>query len=178
MGAGDLSSVSWGARWTPPRSQVPSNVIKRAHPTRLGGSSVGSLAPPRATPRLGGVYVSGVSCQYFPCSFVLALRELGLRLGVKARLPLRASSRGVLPGAGALAGCRHRLSSSWLMKTAASNSRQTRDYVLPRSPAQASPKLLPSPTKSREDGAWACFRRPRKRKPQVCSYWLVSPHLK
>jgi len=65
------------------------------------GSSVGSLAPPRATPRLGGVYVS---CQYFPCSFVLALRELGLRLGVKAQLPLRASSRGVLPGAGALAG--------------------------------------------------------------------------
>ena len=65
------------------------------------GSSVGSLAPPRATPRLGGVYVS---CQYFPCSFVLALRELGLRLGVKAQLPLRASSRGVLPGAGELAG--------------------------------------------------------------------------
>jgi hypothetical protein len=52
--------------------------------------------PPRATPRLGGVYVS---CQYFPCSFVLALRKLGLRLGVKAQLPLRASSRGVPPGA-------------------------------------------------------------------------------
>jgi hypothetical protein len=68
------------------------------------GSSVGSLARPRATPRLGGVYVS---CQYFPCSCVLALRELGLRLGVKAQLPLRASSRGVLPGAGALAGYRH-----------------------------------------------------------------------
>jgi hypothetical protein len=30
----------------------------------------------------------------------------------------------------------------------------------------------PSPTKSREDGAWACFRRPRKRKPQVCSFGL------
>jgi hypothetical protein len=44
-------------------------------------SSVGSLAHPRATPRLGG---AAVSCQYFPCSFVLALRELGLRLGVKA----------------------------------------------------------------------------------------------
>jgi hypothetical protein len=57
--------------------------------------------PPWATPRLGGVCVS---CQYLPCSFVLALRELGLRLGVKARLPLRASSRGVLPGPGALAG--------------------------------------------------------------------------
>jgi hypothetical protein len=100
--AGGIFSAPWGARWTPPRSQVPSNVIKRAHPTSnsAGSSSVGSLAPPRATPRLGSVYVS---CQYFPCSFVLALRELGLRLGVKAQLPLRASSRGVLPGPGALA---------------------------------------------------------------------------
>jgi hypothetical protein len=95
---------SWGARcslrWTPPRSQVPSNVIKSQKSTsNSAGSSVGSLAPPRATPRLGGVYTC-VSCQYFPCSFVLALRELGLRLGVKeAQLPLRASSRGVLPGA-------------------------------------------------------------------------------
>ena len=34
--AGGIFSVSWGARWNPPRSQVPSNVIKRAHPTRLG----------------------------------------------------------------------------------------------------------------------------------------------
>jgi hypothetical protein len=66
------------------------------------GSSVGSLAPPR----LGGAAVSAVSCQCFPCSFVLALRELGLRLGAKAPLPLRASSRRVLPGAGALAGYR------------------------------------------------------------------------
>jgi hypothetical protein len=46
------------------------------------------------------------STSLVPCSFVLALRELGLRLGVKAPLPLRASSRGVLPGAGALAGYR------------------------------------------------------------------------
>jgi len=84
------------------------------------GSSVGSLAPPRATPRLGGVYVS---CQYFPCSFVLALRELGLRLGVKAQLPLRASSRGVLPGAGALAGYRTRISTGKLTKAAASKTR-------------------------------------------------------
>jgi hypothetical protein len=48
------------------------------------GSSVGSLAPPRATPRLGG---AAVSCQYFPCSFVPALRAPGLRLGVKAPPP-------------------------------------------------------------------------------------------
>jgi hypothetical protein len=45
------------------------------------GSSVKSLAPPRATPRLGGAVVS---CQYFPCSFALALRAPGLWLGVKA----------------------------------------------------------------------------------------------
>jgi hypothetical protein len=98
------------ARWTldPPhvrKSQVPSDVITSQKSTsNSAGSPVGSLAPPRATPRLGGVCVS---CQYFPCSFVLALRELGLRLGVKVKAPLplaRASSRGVLPGAGALAG--------------------------------------------------------------------------
>jgi hypothetical protein len=35
---GPSSIISWGARWTPlvRKSQVPSNVIKRAHPTRLG----------------------------------------------------------------------------------------------------------------------------------------------
>jgi hypothetical protein len=56
--------IPWGARWvgTPSRSQVPSNnVIKRA-PCNSAGSSVGrSLAPPRATPQLGG---AAVSCQY------------------------------------------------------------------------------------------------------------------
>jgi hypothetical protein len=62
------------------------------------GSSVGSLAHTRATPRLGG---AAVSCQYFPCSFVLAPRAPALRLGVQAPLPLRASSRrGVLPARG------------------------------------------------------------------------------
>jgi hypothetical protein len=32
-----LSSIPWGARWTLPRPQVPSNAnaIKRAHPTRM-----------------------------------------------------------------------------------------------------------------------------------------------
>jgi hypothetical protein len=37
------------------------------------GSSVGYLAPPRATPQLGRPGAA-VSCQYFPCSFVLASR--------------------------------------------------------------------------------------------------------
>jgi hypothetical protein len=85
------------------------------------GSSVGSLAPPRATPRLGGVCVS---CQCLPCSFVLALRELGLRLGVKAQLPLRARrSRGVPPGPGALEHGNRRLSSSWLIRPSGPKSR-------------------------------------------------------
>jgi hypothetical protein len=56
---------SWGACWAPPRSQVPSNVIKRAHAARLG-RPLGPWRPPRATPRLGG---AAVSCQYPPsCS--------------------------------------------------------------------------------------------------------------
>ena len=65
-----------------------------------------------------------MSCQYFPSSFVLALRELGLRLGVKAQLPLRASSRGVLPGApNALSVFISNLS-SWRSKAAAASSLQ------------------------------------------------------
>jgi hypothetical protein len=34
--AGGLYPISWGARWAPPRSQVPSNVIKRAQHMQLG----------------------------------------------------------------------------------------------------------------------------------------------
>ena len=110
------------------------------------GSSVGSLAPPRATPRLGGVYVS---CQYFPCSFVLALRELGLRLGVKAQLPLRASSRGVLPGAGALEYGNRQTSSRFAHKDIWPQI-ETRDCSTASWPCAESAKPPPSPTKSRE----------------------------
>jgi hypothetical protein len=109
-----------------PRSQVPSDVIKSQKSTctcttcncncnslgsrlaaggwRLaagsGSGSVGSLAHPRATPRLGS---AAVSCQYFPCSFVLApLREAAAArpsIGGQSPPPApRASSRGVLPG--------------------------------------------------------------------------------
>jgi hypothetical protein len=49
------------------------------------GSSVGSLAPPpRATPRLGGVYVS---CQYLPCSFVLCTRPARARPSIGGQSP-------------------------------------------------------------------------------------------
>jgi hypothetical protein len=133
---GTRSPIPWGARWGPSRSQVPSDVIKRAHTTRLGRPlGVGSLAPPRATPRLGG---ATVSCQCLPCSFVLALRELGLRLGVKAPLPLRASSRGVLPGAGALAGYRTPIQPVCFTKAAAPKSKPIRvmHLVALRSPPQ------------------------------------------
>jgi hypothetical protein len=140
----DLSSIPWGARWAPARSQVPSKCHQKST-SNSAGSSVGSLAPPRATPRLGGVYVSR---QYLPCSFVLALRELGLRLGVKTPLPLRASSRGVLPGPGDLAGYRTRLSARWHFDAAAPKLRPIGcDYS---QPAYASPDLISSPTKSRD----------------------------
>jgi hypothetical protein len=91
MRRGSLLSFMGCSFWTPPTFASAIKCHQKST-SNSAGSSVGSLAPPpRATPRLGaGVYVS---CQYFPCSFVLALRELGLRLGVKAPLPLRASSR-------------------------------------------------------------------------------------
>jgi hypothetical protein len=92
---GDLLSFLGGVLVGHPRVRKCHQMSSKEH-IQLGWVVrwVLSTPPARATPRLGGVYVS---CQYFPCSFVLALRELGLRLGVKAQL--RASSRGVLPGA-------------------------------------------------------------------------------
>jgi hypothetical protein len=126
------------------------------------GSSVGSLLapPPRATPRLGG---AAVSCQYFPCSFVLTLREFGLRLGVKVPLPLRASSRGVLPGAGALVGYRTSIQPVCSNSARAAKSRSR--LCTASWPCAGWPKLLPSPNEVTRDGVWACFRRTRKRKP-------------
>ena len=46
------------------------------------------------------------------------------------------------------------------------------DHSSASQPCAESGKPPPSPTKSREDGAWACFGRPRKWKPQVCSFGL------
>ena len=137
------------------------------------GSSVGSLAPPRATPRLGGVYVS---CQYFTCSFVLALRELGLRLGAKARLPLRASSRGVLPGAGALEYGNRQLRAGLLIKTAVSNSRPETMYCL----AACAGVAQAPPVADEVTGGWrmGLFQTSSKTEATGMFLWLVSPHLK
>jgi hypothetical protein len=131
--------------------------------------------PPRATPRLGG---AAVSCQYFPCSFVLALRELGLRLGVKAPLPLRAmhSSFGVLPGASALAGYRTPIQPVCSISARAAKSRSI--LCTASWPCAGWPKLLPSPNEVTRGGVWACFRRPRNRKPTGAFLWRLSPHLK
>jgi hypothetical protein len=125
-----LNSLGCSLVVGPPRVRKCHCAIKchQKSTSNSAGSSVGSLAPPRAsTPRLGGVCVS---CQYFACSFVLALRELGLRLGVKAPLPLRASSRGVLPGPGALEYGNRRLSTSWLIRPRGSKSRPETMYCL------------------------------------------------
>jgi hypothetical protein len=59
------------------------------------------LSTPPGPPRGWALGGAAVSCQYIPCSFVLAPRGPALRLGVKAPLPLRACPRGVLTGAGA-----------------------------------------------------------------------------
>jgi hypothetical protein len=134
----------------PPRLQVPSDAICHQKSTcNSVGSSVGSLAlciaPPRATPRLGG---AAVSCQYFPCSCLLALapRAPALRLGVKSSLPLRASSRGPPPGAGALAGYRTRLRAVARRLFISSHDSKTRAGLSWRlQPRTGSPKLLPSP---------------------------------
>jgi hypothetical protein len=151
-------SVPWGARWTPPRPQVPSDVIKRAHPTRnSAGSSVGSLAAPRATPRLGGVCV--LCLQYFPCSFMYSpCASSAFDWGSKpdsrsapAPAPVE-SSPGLVLLPVAVIGFR----AVGISRLEAPN----RDPGLctASQPCAESPKLLPSPTKSRGDGAWACFR--------------------
>jgi hypothetical protein len=61
--AGGIVSVSWGGRWTPPRSQVPSNVIKRAHATRLG-RPLSPWHPPG--PPHGWAVRPYVPCLYLP----------------------------------------------------------------------------------------------------------------
>jgi hypothetical protein len=107
----------WGAHWTPPRSQVqvPSDVSSKEH-IQLGWVVRWVLSsPPRATPRLGGVYVS---CQCPPCSFVLCTRPARARPSVGGQSPTPAPRqlpwgppRGWCSGP-ALAGCRTRISAA------------------------------------------------------------------
>ena len=117
-----------------------------------------------------------MSCQYFPCSFVLALRELGLRLGVKAPLPLRASSRGVLPGAGALAGYRTRLSARWPFRAMDPNRDRDCRYCL----AALRRVGKASPVADEVTGGWrmGLFQTSSKTEATGVFLWLVSPHLK
>jgi hypothetical protein len=108
-----------GARWTldPPTPTFASAIqCHQKSTSNSAGSSVGSLAPPRATPRLGGVYVS-CQCQYLVLPLLLCTRPARARPSIggqrQAPLPLRASSRGVPPGPGALEYGNRRLSTSW-----------------------------------------------------------------
>jgi hypothetical protein len=99
------------------------------------------LITPRATPRLGG---AAVSCQYFPFSFTLALRAPGLRLGVNAPLPLRASSRGVLAGAPNTLSVSSVIHPQWSLVAHSSSIRQNEfgSFVVPagRSAAVVEPR--------------------------------------
>jgi hypothetical protein len=90
------SSLFPGVLVGPPHVRKCHQIMPSKEHIQLGWVVRWVISTPRATPRLGGVCVP---CQYLPSSFVLALRELGLRLGVKSQLPLRASSRGAPPGA-------------------------------------------------------------------------------
>ena len=80
------------------------------------------------------------------------------------------------PRAGALAGYRTRISTSWLTKAAASKSRLEAMYCLValRRLAQA-PPVADEVTGGNQIGV---FRTPSKRKPAGAFLWLVSPHLK
>jgi hypothetical protein len=84
--AGMRHQISWGARWIPSPSQVPSTI--KCHKKSIYnsvGSSVGPLAPPpRATPQLGS---AAVSCQHLPRTFLLAPRAPALLLGFKTTTP-------------------------------------------------------------------------------------------
>jgi hypothetical protein len=146
------------------------------------GSSVGSLAPHRATRlQLGG---AAVSCQYFPCSFVLAPRAHGLRLGVKAPLPLRAR----YPWGPPWGRCSRRLPGSVtrslpFRRSCAAAHNSSRDYGSASHPRAGPTKAGPvaNEVTGGGGGVWACFGRPRKRKPTGAFLWLSYrnlPHLK
>jgi hypothetical protein len=92
LAAGGLYPVPWvggGAPWAldplPFASAISdairSHLLSKEH-MQLGWVVRWVLSsPPRTTPRLGG---AAVSCQYLPCSFLLAPRAPALRLGIKA----------------------------------------------------------------------------------------------
>jgi hypothetical protein len=100
----------WGALWSPPTPPPPP--VRKCHqmsskdhiqdPSNSAGSSVGSvvLSNPPGHPAAGRACVRVVPV----LPLLLCTRPARSRpsIGVKAPLPLRASSRGVLPGAGAL----------------------------------------------------------------------------
>jgi hypothetical protein len=117
-----------------------------------------------------------VSCQYFPCSSVPTLPPCARpAFGWGSNPPscscsAGASSRGVLPGAGALAGCRTPIQPVCSISARATRQIEIETIALPRSPCAESLKPPPVADEVTGDGAWACFRRPRNRRPQVRSF--------
>jgi hypothetical protein len=102
---------------------------------QLGWAVRWVLSTPPGPPRLGGrcVRVVPVLPLLLCTRPARALSAFGW--GVKAQLPLRSSSRGVLPGPGALAGYRHSKFARWLIETAVGSGLQNEigTFVLLRS---------------------------------------------
>jgi hypothetical protein len=145
------SSISWGARWTPPRSQVPSNVIKRAHPTsNSAGPSVGSLAHPGPAGHPTAGRCCRVACRastpraplYSPC----ASSAFGWGLKPPSRSALAPVESP--PGLALWPVSALKFSRFAPLTQLRPNPRPIGcDYS---QPAHASPNLISSPTKSRE----------------------------
>jgi hypothetical protein len=87
---GGLYPIPWGARWAPPRSQVPSNAICHQKSTcNSAGSPVGSLPHPRATPRGWAARPCRASASLALFFFTHPARACAcaLRLGIKDQRP-------------------------------------------------------------------------------------------
>jgi hypothetical protein len=89
--SGDLSSISWGARWTPPHVRKCHQMSSKEH-MQLGWVILWVLrtAPPRATPRLGGAALRPLPL----CTFAICL-GLG---GVAPPLAVPRAARGTCRG--------------------------------------------------------------------------------
>jgi hypothetical protein len=158
--SGGLSPNSWGARWAPSRSQVPS----KEH-MQLGWVVHWVLSPPTPGPPRGWAVrpcraSTSLAPLYSPCA------SSAFGWGPKPPLPFRASSRGVLPGADALAGYRTPIQPVCFTKAAALKSKPIRvmHLVALRRLAQAPPVAK----RSNERWRMGLFQTPSKAEAHRC----------
>jgi hypothetical protein len=86
ISAGGLYPIPWGARCVGPPPVRKCHQMPSKEHMQLGWVVRWVLSTPPGHPTAGRRCgrVVPVPASYYPCSFVLALRELGLRLGAKA----------------------------------------------------------------------------------------------